>query len=214
MSSHQLRQPYLIVPIHVQQKLRAYATTIPNTEVSGFGLIELDEDQPEEIVYLTDVMLVKHKSNATLAKVDENDIAALMFELKQQGVDTSMLRVQWHSHVGNAYFSQTDMQANDVPTGEWMIHMVVNRYGDIVARMDMYQPFRLGLPMEVLKVSLPINDDLQAQCDEEVRAKRSVLVEPKTSMARNVQRLLVGEAPGDEDIELISLEEEPELVNG
>lgn len=158
--------PRLFVPLSVWQKLHAYVGACP-VEINGFGLLE-----PHGFdLMVTDVFITDQTVGPAHADVDPMVLAAYMTECIRQGIDTSKMRLQWHSHVNmQAYFSGVDTNNIDRYAGEWMISMVLNKAGQFEARLDTYRPFRSTAPIEVV-VLVPSDSVLDAQVHNEIAAK-------------------------------------------
>lgn len=119
-----------------------------SAEVGGYGYVTLSEGD----IYVSDIDIYKQIVTGTSVEVDTSDVAAVAECAAREG-KYEQLRFSWHSHVAmKAYFSAVDtayidsVGASGVP---WLISAVCNHAGDIVARADLWQPFRAIVPCEV-----------------------------------------------------------------
>lgn len=158
--------PRLLFPLEVWQKLQAFVGACP-VEINGFGLLV-----PQGSDYLVqDVIILEQVAGPAHVDNDPLVIARFMTDCIRAGIDTSMLRLQWHSHVTMpAYFSGTDTNNIERYAGQWMTSIVLNKYGEYEARLDVYKPFRMTAPLQIT-VLLPSSDVLNTHARDEVRAK-------------------------------------------
>ena len=130
-----------------------YAQSITPQEVNGYGLVDqVARDQFEVChgsIFITDQV-------ATPATVNTTAVGNAYAGNRADEAGKT-LGLQWHSHGrGGAYHSPTDMNTahtyGKIGTIDWMIWVVINDRGDIVARLEQYAPIRIGVPMTVIVV--------------------------------------------------------------
>lgn len=147
-----LIRPRLLLSQGALDMMGAYVNTPPVSEINGFCYVGYDALQ--NVFYVRsaeDVFITKQTVSTGSAHVGGVAYALAVdhaVEINREGE----LRLQWHSHPGDAYFSPTDM-ANVENFGkagaEWFISVVTNRAGDIHARFDRFRPQRFGVEMDV-----------------------------------------------------------------
>lgn len=150
--------PKLVVPpLYVTSsdydRMVVYAQMASPQEVNGYGLVDqVARDQfmvCHGSIFITDQVVTPASANTTAVG---NAYAG-----NRADEAGKTLGMQWHSHGGgSAYHSPTDMKTADsygkVGTINWMIWVVTNDRGDVVARLEQYKPIRIGVPMTVIVV--------------------------------------------------------------
>lgn len=157
--------PMLLVDADIWQKLNAYVQACP-IEVSGFGYIT---QIGPTVFRLDDVFILPQRATAASVTVEAREVHSHMYRMVQHGVPTGALRFQWHSHVNfAAYFSSVDTNNIEQYANGWMLSLVINKFGEFEARLDVFEPFRVYAPLKV-SVVLPENAELIAAAQAEVQ---------------------------------------------
>lgn len=97
-------------------------------------------------------------------------MADLLIDLVHAGKDPGRLKCWWHSHVDfEAYFSAVDRAtlASSFPEADWVLGLVLNRAGDIVATLETFRPVPLRL--RGLAVRLHVPPEARAAAEARVR---------------------------------------------
>lgn len=158
----------LHIPLGVWLKIQTYAHISPgNSEINGLGYIQVLQTG---VLRVQDVFLIDQTVTGVSVDNAATDIAKTINELIAQGVDTELVRFQWHSHVNMAaYFSGTDTNNIANWLGDWLVSLVVNRQGQFQARFDMFRPIPAqNIPVKVV-IDLPTDPALTAACQDDVR---------------------------------------------
>ncbi len=165
--------PTLYIMLEAWLQLQRYVRESEPNEINGFGLIEFYEGD----FYLrkaADVLILEQEVSPGSADNTGSAYAKLFYRVSEEGRGEN-LRLQWHSHVrGGAYMSATDMAniANLGASGaHWMVGVVMNVYGQVEARLDVFQGFRIGTPIDVAVIV-----DADWDADEAVRRQIDELV--------------------------------------
>lgn len=134
-------------------------------EVSMLGLVEECEDGP----CITDVFLVKQTCTAASTDMDQTEVARLMFDLAAAGMESG-LRAWIHSHgVMQAFWSTTDDATIEGFGFEpYAVSLVVNKNGDVKARVDLFEPIRCTIDDIPVRIKLPALD-LEDDCEQVFR---------------------------------------------
>jgi hypothetical protein len=152
--------PRLIVWPAAWKMLQAYVQGV-DTEINGFGLVHRSDHNTFTLKSQEDVFITDQTVTGVEANVSGDAYSKALYQAMMQDRDDD-LKLQWHSHVnGSAYCSSTDMNTIESfgHTGaDWFISVVMNKYGDVFARFDAFQPFRLGCPMTVIQASDASNE--------------------------------------------------------
>ena len=159
--------PTLTVPINVWQKLQAYVELCP-IEINGFGVI--NQIGPDDFE-LEDVFIFEQTASDVHVTVSAEVMHSQLYQLSQTGLDLSTIRFQWHSHVSmGAYMSSTDLDNIESYPGDWMISLVINKFGDFEVRLDVLRPLRLTLPVSVV-LEANFDEALLAELKDEILEK-------------------------------------------
>ncbi|MCL2444736.1 Mov34/MPN/PAD-1 family protein [Candidatus Saccharibacteria bacterium] len=163
----------LVIPLKIWQEI-LYCTKLcdPN-EVTGIGILRLKRVD-KETLKVERLFLPEQKVSRGLSTFDETALHGIIVDLADEGKgdDIEWLRFRWHSHGrGDVYFSTIDEEDIDNWAGDWVINLVVNVYGEHVARLDMFEPLRIRqYPVRVI-IDYPVNRRLMDRCKDEVDAK-------------------------------------------
>jgi hypothetical protein len=140
-------------------------------EISGFGKLEIKEVSGERFMIITDFEIFEQEVTAAHSTIDEDALGKFLYEKTVSG-DVSKWKVWWHSHAAmEAFFSGTDTGTIDKSTDfPYLVSLVSNHKGAIVARLDIYDPVRHTEELEV--VILPEeNAELKEICQKEIEEK-------------------------------------------
>ena len=154
------------IDLAAHEKLWAW-TKMARGEVSMLGLVE---DAPGDPV-ITDLFLMKQSCTGASTDMDQADVARLLFDLGTDGLE-GRLRAWVHSHASmDVFWSKTDDDCIEGLGGEpYIVSVVVNRKGDMRARVDVFKPVRFVIDDLPLKLRIP-DLGLQEQCRAEFNAK-------------------------------------------
>lgn len=129
-----------------------FVHTPRGTEINGFGYVtKLRGSNVYYVATASDIFITEQTVTAGSAHVSGTTSGLALTRAVKEGRDDD-LRLQWHSHPQDVYFSPLDR--NNIKrfgiTGEWLISLVVNRQGELRARFDSFRPVRMGLEIEVI----------------------------------------------------------------
>ena len=149
------RGPVLEVHPSAWEKILTLIDLCPG-EVNGFGLIS--RVSPERLVLASaaDVFITDQVISVASADVDAANVALALDWADQMDRGDDM-RLQWHSHPCDAYFSGTDMRNIDAygqHGAQWMASLVFDRHGGCVGRLDTFAPVRTSVEMTVRPMSV------------------------------------------------------------
>jgi hypothetical protein len=151
----------------VEERMRHY-TNLAAGEVSGLGTVE----EFDGGFLVTDLFLPKQTCSPGGTDLDQESVATLIMELDQAGKDPGALRFWWHSH-GNldVFWSGTDEQCiNNLANGDYVLSLVTNKRGDVLARLDIFRPVRVTLDKVPVSVR-SAGESLRERCREEIMQK-------------------------------------------
>lgn len=151
------------------QKYRYFIDLCP-TEISGFGKVVRIAGK----LTITDVEIFKQVVSGAHSDMDDDALAAFLYEKTKAKEDLSQWRVWWHSHASmQVFFSGTDTGTIDGSTEfPWLVSVVGNHAGDIKARWDLFDPMRHTEELEV-EIIDEEDEELKALCKKEIDEKVS-----------------------------------------
>lgn len=164
--------PALVLTVQVAQQLAAYVHSV-EAEISGLGTIT--RYTPNEF-QARDLYLLQQTCTAASTELDPDAVATLIYNYVQSGDDPGKIRLWWHSHYSmDVSWSPTDENTirNFAGKGKWMISLVTNLAGDYLARLDMFDPTHVTLP---LPVKIDIGSDIVAAKYAIIEAEQKVNV--------------------------------------
>ena len=159
-----ITQVWLDLAAH--EKLWAW-TRMAKGEVSMLGLVEDGDGGPA----ITDLFLMRQTCTAASTDMYQADVARLLFDLGAAGIE-GQLRAWVHSHADMAVFwSGTDDKCIEGLGGNpYIVSLVVNRKGDVRARVDVFQPLRMVIDDVPVKIRVP-DLGLEGPCKAEFMSK-------------------------------------------
>ena len=133
----------ILLPFQNYLKLKYYTILCP-MEISGLGKISYSKKNKTDI-RIEDVFIFPQKVGYSSTDLDKKSIS-LFFEKEYAKSKTiSDIRLWWHSHAdAPVCFSPTDeFTIEDFwgKTSDFIISLVVNHKMDMVARIDVFNPF-------------------------------------------------------------------------
>ena len=167
----------LHIPIQIWQRIRYYIDACTPREVTGIGTITRIDSRTLRV---TKVFLPNQCTSAGYCECDDEALNGIIFNLVEDNpARAGDLRFRWHSHAnGQCFWSTTDQEDINNWQSDWVINLVSNVKGDILARLDMFEPFRIAnIPLEVI-IDLPESEDLRRECFAEAQQKVRAIPEP------------------------------------
>ena len=159
----------------VEERIRHYVS-LASGEVSGLGLV----DEVEGGFLLTQVFLPRQECTAGGTELDQDWVAALMVTLEEEGIDSGKMKCWYHSHGSlDVFWSNTDHEcvaglAND----NYFLSLVVNKAGDMLARLDVFRPVRITIddvPVAVRSQGSDLLDSCRKEFEDRVKEVPGVL---------------------------------------
>jgi hypothetical protein len=164
LSAEQVR---LFLLPEVEERMRHY-TRLARGEVSGLGLVE----EFDGGFLVTDLFLPKQECSASSTTLCDEAVATLLLELDRSGRDPAQLKFWFHSHGSmNVFWSNTDQECiEDLANGDYLLSLVTNKRGDMLARLDIYKPARVTV--DDVSVSVRSRGESQLEtCQKEIQEK-------------------------------------------
>jgi hypothetical protein len=118
--------------VYIHPKAHAMIMTWVNKakgEVSGLGRVKV---HPNGILEVTKVYLLKQSNTAASTELDQDEVASLLFETKDDREEYGELTFWWHSHVNmDVFWSGTDIEAiHQIGGNGYVLATVFNKRGE------------------------------------------------------------------------------------
>lgn len=172
MANKDSKKVELIIKSKAHEKLRYYVEECP-AEISGFGRVRKLRETTDAIRFeLYDVEILPQKVSGADANITQGDIAEFMTEKMKKRQSLVDYKLWWHSHaVMKAFFSVTDdTTINTSSEFSYLISLVTNKAGDYECRLDVHNPVRMTVDVNVLVEPFG-NERLRAQIVKEIEEK-------------------------------------------
>lgn len=160
------RCPRLRIDSEAFARLHAYVEAAAG-EITLLGSAEYDPLRGE--LWIRHLMLPEQRCTATSTIVDEEALAKVLLEAAQQSVS---LNLWLHSHADMpVFFSAIDEQNIETafPQSHYVVSLVVNRKGEMRARLTQFSP--IGLEIDDLPVAVGVPADVEQAIRDEVQQK-------------------------------------------
>lgn len=156
-----------------KMKLELYIRLADSAEVSGLGKVErLGRDD----FLCTDIVLFEQESSWGGTELDQEAVAEFFATLIERGEDPGQYRLWWHSHGRHqCFWSRTDVKTIERLGDSWLVSVVGNVTGDLLARIDVFEPVHLWgeLPTGVhLETDAHLEETIKKEISEKVRYKK------------------------------------------
>ena len=183
----QIQQEFAIM-IHANawSKIKNWVKLASPDEVSALGLVDELRDNDNSIIgfLISEVFLLDQTCNIVETTISDEAISKLMVDLSDNGHDLSALKCWIHSHGKmGVFWSNTDDECcGKLSNNSYTISIVTNLRGDILCRLDIYNPVHVTLDEIPVQVYYPEEDSLSEWCKEEFerKVKKEPLVVRKT----------------------------------
>jgi hypothetical protein len=147
--------------------LQAYVN-LSEGEVSGIGKVER---LGSEDFLVTEILLIEQESGWAYTELNQEALARFLEELISKGEDPATYRLWWHSHAnGDVFWSGTDETTCRRFGNQWMLAIVANKGGEILGRIDVYEPIHLASELPV-RVYTPLEEGEEERIKEELKRK-------------------------------------------
>jgi len=157
----------LKITIDAYYKLK-YFTENVDGEISGLGKVRELSDCLE--VY--DIEIFEQRVSGISSNLDTEILAKFLTDKAVKNESVKDYKVWWHSHSSmDSFFSVIDEttidQSSEFP---YLVSIVINKKSKIQARLDIFEPIRLIVPLEI-EMSFEENKEIEKQCQKEISEK-------------------------------------------
>lgn len=174
---NQFPDVYITTP--TLNKLKTYYK-YATREISGLGSCYADTNSN---LIVDDVILFDQESSSSETELNADVLAKWNYELIRDGGDPSEFRLWWHKHPITGWSTVDDKNIEGMNNGEWLLSIVKQSNGQLLARLDLYEPFRVTMDgLDILELR-DEDETLDAQIKAEVasKVKQKVWVNPNSS---------------------------------
>ena len=141
--------PKVYIPASVYDKLFLY-TKEASGEVSGVGTVEIEDGNFK----VDEIFLLNQSATASSTDLDQTAIEGLMETFMMEDKDIGKLKLWWHTHAAmSVFWSGTDDNTIDGFRNTWMLSIVTNKAGNILGRIDIYNPIRITMNVDIIRVA-------------------------------------------------------------
>jgi proteasome lid subunit RPN8/RPN11 len=155
--------------LEAAQRLRTFVSLAPY-EISGLGSVTRDGN-----VFLVDrVYLLEQECSYAETTLDDKALRDFVIEgEKEEPGFSEGINLWFHSHADmGCFWSETDNATVERLKNEsFLVSLVLNKKGDVRARIDTWEPLRVTLDKVPVKIEFPNNDLAHEECVKEFEDK-------------------------------------------
>lgn len=161
--------PDVFITPEAMEYLRGYID-YADDEVSGLGEVVCTDGA----LVVTGIHLLEQESSRASTEFTDDAIAKFLVECANKEIDTSTLRVWWHSHADmGVFWSTTDRDttrglSDNMP---WLLSIVGNKAGEFLVRLDMKEPIICSMDKLELEVIRLPEESFVKQIKDELEEK-------------------------------------------
>lgn len=155
-----------------KRKLELYVR-LCDIEVSGLGRVHC---LGREEFLIDEIVLLEQESTWGSTELSRDALTRFLEELLARGEDPAAYRVFWHSHVDmRCFWSRVDERTIKNFGAPWLISIVAKQFGEILARIDVFDPVHLCADKVTVDVYLKASDDevraIKGELEHKVKRK-------------------------------------------
>jgi len=185
----------LQIPLAIYERMMSYIRIATPNEITGLGIIDKIESTSGTDFIVKEIFLPEQIASPIHCELKAEAMINIMNDLLEREDDINAnahLCFHWHSHGESATFwSQIDEDDIRRWKGHYLVSLVTNTQGDLLARLDILNP-DIGIyniPMRCV-ILMPINSDIPEIYTNEVAEKVQFTEAWKTKEGRNFDKLL------------------------
>ncbi len=171
------RQPIIYFTEEVNRQVTLY-TQMAKGEISWIGTIE----KHGEFDFLVgEIFLIKQETTSVKTQFDDEDMAMFLLDYNEAGKDLSNLKLWLHTHNNFAvsWSTRDEKTINNFHRSEFMVSVVTNKFGDFLARIDIFRPLRLTLENVQVAVLPSFSEEEIEKAANEITEKVKYTEPPK-----------------------------------
>jgi len=143
------------------------ATQDCQTEIVMIG----ESEQQNGTIVITKLHIFEQEVSGVHCEPSQEAIGRYMTKMMQSNENPSKLNVVWHSHGSMGTFWSPVDEANienHRKKGYW-IYVESNHKGEIICRVDFYEPMRLALVDIPLHIIIPRDPEIEKTCHADIK---------------------------------------------
>jgi proteasome lid subunit RPN8/RPN11 len=164
----------IYLSIEAYQKMRLWVE-MAKGEISWLGSIsELkSQDGVFEAFLIEDIHLLKQTCSSVNTALDDQSVGQFLTEMVIKNQDTSKIKAWLHSHATmKCFWSNIDEECiSNLANSSYLISIVTNKDGDILARIDIFKPFHITVNEVIVDIYYPADEHLKKFCKKEFKEK-------------------------------------------
>lgn len=155
-------------------------------EISGLGVVR---KIAPGVLLIEKVFILHQKCTPTKSDFDKDKFGDFALECVLNNIDMTYFKLWWHSHVYmDVFWSPTDTGTIDGFANEWMLSLVVNKFGEMLCRLDSYNPVQITLDNIPVRVWVETSDEVKQLCAAEIAKKVTHGPDPVVTYAQGGYR--------------------------
>ena len=122
---------------------------------------------------IEDIHLLKQTCSSANTVLDDQSVGQFLTEMVVKNQDTSKIKAWLHSHATmKCFWSNIDEECiSNLANSSYLISIVTNKDGDILARIDIFKPFHITVNEVVVDIYYPADESLKKHCKKEFKEK-------------------------------------------
>jgi proteasome lid subunit RPN8/RPN11 len=169
-----MSKPKIYLSIEAYQKMRLWVE-MAKGEISWLGSVSeiRDQDNRFEAFLIEDIHLLKQTCSSVNTALDDQSVGQFLTEMVMKNQDTSKIKAWIHSHASmKCFWSNIDEECiSNLANSSYVISIVTNKDGDILARVDIFKPFHVTVNEAVVDIYYPADEHLRKLCKKEFKDK-------------------------------------------
>ncbi len=159
--------PKVLITPEAKQRLDLYVQYAKG-EISGLGRAKYDGFD----LLVEEIFLLPQDSGSSNTDLDPEGLSSFLTDWVNEGRNPAQLKLWWHSHANmGTSWSSTDETTISGFNADWILSIVVNKQGDYLCRLDIYEPVRVTIDKLQLVVYCPEPTDLRNEIQQEIKDK-------------------------------------------
>ena len=148
-------------------------------EISWLGNVER---YGELDLLIDEIFLIKQETTPTKTQFDDDAMAEFLTKYHLAGKDIGKLKLWLHTHNNFAvsWSGRDEDTIANYSRSEFLISVVTNKFGDLLARIDIFQPLRLTVEGIQVAVLPNFSDEEIRMATLEIGQKVAYIEPPKT----------------------------------
>ena len=179
-----VRVDIIYISMTAYRKLQYYVEEAKklNSEVSGLGRIKTALYLGANVLVIDDIVILEQEGSAGFTEIDHKVISKFMVDVSKRKENIADWKVWWHTHTHSTFWSKTDQDTIEEKFGKTFVVAleVNNKDGSMIARIDVFNPFRYTVEVKNVKLMYDEDPNLRRKIAEEVKEKVKVATHVST----------------------------------